>query len=1039
MDGSYGNVFPTNRSMSPAVGSPAQANDMYKVNVSRQKTRKWANFKPQNYDGDDWGDEYEDDEPEPNPPPQSKPMGPRSPTEPQQFQRAVTMPESTGSLATLPSQSHQQPRKSSLDAATSPTSPSSLASPSRSPFVRPADIYRKLEEERKRSLESPRPALSSVTGPPVVDRPQYAAGAEAGSREDEERTGVNRDSRPGLATVPERRSEYGLEGLLDSYGSDEPSNEPASYTPHYTTSEAQPPAHVEDSKVDVGKQLRRYSTSPQLPLVTRMSGFGEDLFSPSSFLDSSNRQPSVPAVGVPAVGVPATSTTTGTAQVSNDPSRTQSPALTLRQHQPQQSPSTPATQGINLASTAPETTAGETPLTHDSNHPVSPAAMKHGAETSSSAIAVQQDSGAPPSSNTPAQQQPAADLPREPAANKQSNEKGILRPSLPGGWVSETPATPGEALLPSQIEPIPAAVERAGGDANSGTPAEHAAFSMDSSHAPSYGGASPVKESGLLETQNAPLPRPASPRALPPLRTTSPSLGTTSAMVPGSESKVSYETTEKGESDALAAPEPTTTTTETSEITPTAPLNPRRDPPEITTDVHPVSSPPSYGTGSTLEADTSSPLKENDVLSEEIMKSLSPVQSTEGFGNIHADTTDAYQAAARSPVRESSYLGDVYDDYWTASEEKVEAGLLAAAATGQQPETRRPSDAPSVSVAEPPREETAPSLDVKAVALSASSPTSPAKPTASESGVGNTPVMEDTRRRFSWEAGFSDPAPVSIQPAVKEPAAEPKSLALPAITTLPAELDAARSSPAPGLKADAVPLADTISQASSTLAPRSANATPIEPPSPISVLSDRPNGKSLAHADEKIAVEPPTGEERTSPTPENIAPQEQQQQQQHQQLAFRAVAPRKGSINILPFRQVLEMPMPLDRIRTFNDSRAQFAAIDTGLDEWLTMMTSRHPEHTNAFVAGFGSQQGLSPTGAPSQQFGGNGAHGLPANIPMPPPHQHGASGFSHLQHSAQVQKSKVLLMAAGKAGKGLFSKGRNKLRETGDKVFSSS
>jgi hypothetical protein len=39
--------------------------------------------------------------------------------------------------------------------------------------------------------------------------------------------------------------------------------------------------------------------------------------------------------------------------------------------------------------------------------------------------------------------------------------------------------------------------------------------------------------------------------------------------------------------------------------------------------------------------------------------------------------------------------------------------------------------------------------------------------------------------------------------------------------------------------------------------------------------------------------------------------------------------------------------------------------------------------------------------------------------------------------------KSKELLMAAGKAGKGfgkgLLSKGRNKLRGTGDKVFSSS
>ncbi|KAK4177543.1 hypothetical protein QBC36DRAFT_326721 [Triangularia setosa] len=1009
---------------------------MYKVNVSRQKTRKWANFKPQNYDGDDWGDEYEDDEFEPQPPLLSKPLGPRSPAEAQEFQRSATMPESTGSLATLPSQSHQ-PRRSSLDATASPTSPSSLASPSRSPFIRPADIYRKLEEERKRSLESPRPALSSAANPPAINHPQFNAGAETENRNDRERAGVTQDPRSGLATVPERRSEYGLEGLLDSYGSDEPSNEPASYTPHYTTSEARPPASVEESKVDIGKQLRRHSTSPQLPLVSRMSGFGEDLFSPSSFIESSQKQPPAPTVNTSA-----NSTMTGDVQTSNDQSpRAQSPALTLRERQAEQSPSTPTPQNTNLEPLpAAGLTADERPAVHDSSNLVSTAAMNTGAEAFGLTIGLQQDSGAAalPSSNTSTQPQPAAHLPREPAASKQSSEKGILRPTLPGGWVSETPATPGEVLLPSRVEPIPAAVEKAGEDTSSNPPAEGALFNADSSHAPSYGGASPIKESGLPETQKTPLPRPASPRALLPLRTASPALGTTSEMTSASESKNSNEAIEKVESSGLATTEPTAATTETSEITPTAPLNPRRDPPEITTDVHPVLSPPSYGTGSTLEADTGTRLKENDVLSEEIIKSLSPVQSTEGFGSIQRETTDAYQAAAQPPIRESSYLGDVYDDYWTASEEKVEAGLLAAAATGQPPETAKPPEAPTVPAVEHARQETVPSLDVKPVALSASSPSSPVKPVAPEVGHAGTPVTGDMRRRFSWEAGFSDPAPLSIQSTVVEPVPEPKPLASPVSTLPPAELDTARSSPAPGLKADAVPLADTVSQESSNLAPRSANATPIEPPSPISVLSDKPNDTSLAYTNEKIAVEPPRREERASPAPvENLAPQQQQQQQQP---APRAPSPRKGSINILPFRQVLEMSTPSDRIRNFNDSRAQFAAIDTGLDEWLTMMTSRHPEHTNAFVAGFGSQQRLhSPTGASSQQYGGNGAHGLPANIPMPPPQQHGTSGFSHLHQSAQVQKSKELLMAAGKAGKGLFSKGRNKLRGTGDKVFSSS
>ncbi|KAK4200138.1 hypothetical protein QBC40DRAFT_73735 [Triangularia verruculosa] len=1012
MDGSYGNVFPTNRSMSPAVGSSAQANDMYKVNVSRQKTRKWANFKPQNYDGDDWGDEYEDDEPELQQPPPSKPLGPRPPTEAQQFQRSVTMPESTGSLATLPSQSQShQPRKSSLDATTSPTSPSSLASPSRSPFVRPAEIYRKLEEERKRSLESPRPPLAGVAGPPATNHSQVMVGGEAESGNGRERAGGHPDSRSGLATVPERRSEYGLEGLLDSYGSEEPSNEPANYSSHYTTSESRAPGPLEESKVDAGKNLRRYSTSPQLPLVTRMSGFGDDLFSPSSFLESSQKQTPAPTVGISAI-----STMAGSTQISDEqPLSTLSPALTPRQHQPERSSTVPTLQG-----------------SLSSNHAT---AMGSSAEEPTPVVGLEQDPNAPSSMTAATQQQPAADLSREPTASKQANEKGIVRPSLPGGWVSETPATPGEGLLPSRIEPIPA-VDRVGEDTEVSPSTERTPLNADSSNAPpTDGGASPVKESGLAETPKAHFARPASP---PALKTAIPALGTTAEMARGPGSKSSDGMAEKATSNDLATPATTASTTETSEITPTAPLNPRRDPPEIT-NVHPVLSPPSYGAGSTLEADTSSPLKENDVLSEEILKSLGPVQSTEGFGNTQRETTDAYRAAAQPLGRESSYLGDVYDDYWTASEEKVEAGLLAAAATGQQPEAVKSTEEAARPVVEPPQQGKDPLLDVKPVAVSASSPSSPAKPVASEVGASGTPVAEDTRRRFSWEAGFSDPAPLSIQPTVvePEPKSEPKSHASPVISGLPAELDATLPSAAPGLKVDAVPsassLADTVSQASSTLAPRSANATPIEPPSPISVVSDKPNERNLTYTDEKIAVEPPKHEGRASPASgENLAPPPQS--------VPRASSPRKGSINILPFRQVLEMPTATDRIRNFIDSRAQFAAIDTGLDEWLAIMTSRHPEHINAFVAGFGSQQGLhSPTGAPSQQFGGSGGHGLPANIPMPPPQQHGTSGFSHLHQSAQVQKSKELLMAAGKAGKGLFSKGRNKLRGTGDKVFSSS
>lgn len=136
----------------------------------------------------------------------------------------------------------------------------------------------------------------------------------------------------------------------------------------------------------------------------------------------------------------------------------------------------------------------------------------------------------------------------------------------------------------------------------------------------------------------------------------------------------------------------------------------------------------------------------------------------------------------------------------------------------------------------------------------------------------------------------------------------------------------------------------------------------------------------------------------------------------------------------MPFRQILEMPSASERIRHFKETRMQFATIDTGLDEWLAEMVKRHPEHLQP---GFHSQPLTQNTAqvAHSQQqnaaFSGELAEGgLPTNnIPMPPPPSHGS-------HNQVGIKSKELLLAAGKAGKGLLSKGKNKLRGTGDKVF---
>ncbi|KXJ89385.1 hypothetical protein Micbo1qcDRAFT_165449, partial [Microdochium bolleyi] len=60
--GSYNNIVRTSSpfSQQPSAASP----NTYKANVNRTKTRKWVEAKQNNYDGDDWGNDYDDDEPE---------------------------------------------------------------------------------------------------------------------------------------------------------------------------------------------------------------------------------------------------------------------------------------------------------------------------------------------------------------------------------------------------------------------------------------------------------------------------------------------------------------------------------------------------------------------------------------------------------------------------------------------------------------------------------------------------------------------------------------------------------------------------------------------------------------------------------------------------------------------------------------------------------------------------------------------------------------------------------------------------------------
>ncbi len=166
------------------------------------------------------------------------------------------------------------------------------------------------------------------------------------------------------------------------------------------------------------------------------------------------------------------------------------------------------------------------------------------------------------------------------------------------------------------------------------------------------------------------------------------------------------------------------------------------------------------------------------------------------------------------------------------------------------------------------------------------------------------------------------------------------------------------------------------------------------------------------------------------------------------------------------FREIIALKTPAERIRAFNDTREQFAMIDQGLSHWLAVKSNEMPEHASglfladvpsAAVAGqkpspfktkipglrsSGGQQSqqpyfqqylnATPQASGSEGIGGQPASGSNSSQSLPP--TGGTTGKSSTQ---QVQaKGKDFLHSAGLFGgkanvaaKGLFSKGRSKLR----------
>ncbi|KAG8671843.1 hypothetical protein FPOAC2_05204 [Fusarium poae] len=490
------------------------------------------------------------------------------------------------------------------------------------------------------------------------------------------------------------------------------------------------------------------------------------------------------------------------------------------------------------------------------------------------------------------------------------------------------------------------------------------------------------------------------PRSVPPLRTPSPNT--------------------KGLYPPLGDPASDSTATG-SKITPTEPLHPRPS------DYSPSNYEPNSAlTQGTMNTFNSSPIKESDVLSEEIMRSLSPIAPTpnSALARPAPENTQSLTPGGQNGMRNSSYTLSDYDNYWADSIDKPEQGQEKLQAT-------------SAPVNEPQQEPTEHPLPG---GLASSGPKFASPP--------DSPNAE-ARRRFSWEAGFDSPPKIlpveapaeDLNKEVSAPGS-PSPVASPNVQSPqnPVSIDTSKSNESSrNIEAPKIiippsgGISHQVSKASTL--PPSQQQTTLEPPSPVSV--EHNDSMPQVKADRRPSV---VDDKPLAKTSSNLASTTPPPEKSGRSIPSGSEFPQTT-----PWRDIMTLATPVQRTLKFEAGRDTHQAWESGLDNWLSSLMVEHPEYANstASFSGAGgmpaSQKGhaAGPSVSHTQQYfnassptTGQPAAGrsrLASSVPS------GSGGFGNSSNQIGT-KSKELMQSAGKMGKGLFSKGKSKLRGTGDK-----
>lgn len=224
---------------------------------------------------------------------------------------------------------------------------------------------------------------------------------------------------------------------------------------------------------------------------------------------------------------------------------------------------------------------------------------------------------------------------------------------------------------------------------------------------------------------------------------------------------------------------------------------------------------------------------------------------------------------------------------------------------------------------------------------------------------------------------------------------------------------------------------------------------PPEPDSPPMITLE-PNRQSLTEKPKLSIIPPSAGDESSiisgrylpevvpEPMEPDAAPENEAPQLPVPAFAAPNTMPSVPS-TVLGFRDILGIKSSDERVRQFERTRAQFGAIDTGLNHWIQVTIQAHPEHSD--IVG----QNLKLSAGAQKQLGRKFPK-LPSLGKLP--HAEGApTGAGHarrpsaplgaMMNKQQVeQRGKDLLHTAGflggqagKAAKGFFNRGRSKFK----------